>query len=340
MDNLEVADNQVLMIPPGGHFFDKLTLGKGAELQFSQTVSIVAKSLNASAGSKIKYVHGNAAPTDQKVFTIHAINAKGVSEISFLGDGLNAIGYQAGVEGTPGPDGNQASGTSWEHPLGGDASGGSDAPSPAAPGPRGENAVNFVVSLPFLNPGARLNFSSLGGNGGRGQDGGHGGKGGDGNNLKGPKRGGRGAVGGTGGDGGDAGTVTMLMVIPKDDARDRDDVIASVHIDVRNAAGNPGDVGEPGPPGRGGTANRPGEQNSPAGELASRGLPGNPGRDAKNVPDVKWVTIDVMDFETYAAWLAAVIGDPTHADPLKGAPRSIFETMTTAIVNFKYEPTE
>ena len=308
MDDLIIGDNQQHNLSPGMHKFATLQLGTNSSIKFSATVSILVKKLIAPSGCKVEYISPTGLSPVDTLFTLHVIDASGVSDLTFLGDGYSPEGFLPGDRGPDGSAGSNAGGSSWTYPGGSNSTGGGNAPSPAATGPSGQNAASFSVYLPFLNPGSKLNFSAIGGNGGRGQDGGNGGRGGNGNTLKGPSGGGDAADGGTGGNGGNAGKVSIFLVVPADKPIDESSVIKSVSINCDVAGGNPGSGGEPGLNGAGGDTNYgPTMPPGDVGNKGSRGREGIPGNDARTAPDANWVDIDVMDFETYKAYIGQIV---------------------------------
>lgn len=307
MDDLILGDNQQYDLPPGMHKFATIELGNNSSIRFSSTVSIIVKKLTSGADSKIEYVSPISTAPANNMFTLNAIDASGVKGLNFLGDGFSQEGFKEGDRGPDGGIGSDAGGSSLTYPGGSDAGAGGDAPSPAGTGPDGQNAASFSVYLPFLNPGSQLYFSANGGNGGRGQDGGNGGKGGEGNSLKGPRGGGNGAEGGAGGNGGDAGKVSLFLVVPAAQTIDKNSVISSVNINADVAGGNAGEGGEKGLDGAGGgTKWGTTMPRGQSGDSGSRGKSGKPGKDARTNPGEKWVDIDVMDFETYKAYIAQI----------------------------------
>ncbi|MDP9556818.1 UNVERIFIED_ORG: hypothetical protein J2W65_002455 [Pseudomonas parafulva] len=308
MDDLIIADNHQHNLAPGMHKFSTLQMGENSSIMFSGTVSILVKKLIAPIGCKIEYISPTSPSPIDTLFTLHAIDASGVKNLTFFGDGYSPDGFQPGDRGPDGSAGSDAGGVSWTYPGGSNSTGGGNAPSPAATGPSGQNAASFSVYLPFLNPGSELNFSTIGGNGGRGQDGGNGGRGGRGNTLKGPSGGGDAADGGTGGNGGNAGKVGIFLVVPEDKTIDKNSVIESVSINLNVAGGNAGAGGEPGLNGAGGDTNYgPTMPPGHAGNKGSRGMAGKPGNDARTEPDANWIDVDVMDFETYKAYIAQIV---------------------------------
>ena len=251
-NDMIVAEDQVIELPGGAHFFDDLVISDGATLRVQAGATITANRLHADGG-RIVYVAGSANGGTPTV-TLVSQDSRHLRDLAIIGhgaDGADATQTPA----APGAHGRDArcritlSGTSFRSSTrGGNGHHG-------VPGGAGEDAAHIVGYFVGAQPGALIRFHSVGGDGGRGQPGGASGNGGNGSSCRSASSGGVGGNGGNGGAAGDSGRATIFL-IPVDNEAVTPDWIRVV---ANVAAGQPGEGGARGPAGR-------------------RGQPGNVGR--------------------------------------------------------------
>lgn len=316
LEDLVVTKDQAFDIPPGGHRFRNITLGENATLRLKGSTTILAGKVKSEKGAKIEYIK-NSAPTADKVFTLNAVDASELRDLTVIGSGADAAHYPQGQRAKDGAEGRGASsrlvtGKVWEVPYyknEASTEGGSGAPGER--GRKGEDAMDVTLYLPAIRPGSTVTIEAIGGNGGRGEDGGAGGRGGGSSKFHTASRGGPGGSAGAGGAGGDSGKISVFIVVAPAEVSKKDEIIKAVTFRPSYGAGEGGPPGDPGP---GGTKGDSGDHfcigagcGSDTGAPGATAQPGPAGAGPrKGEQNPGWAVIDIMDLATYQQYVAQI----------------------------------
>lgn len=314
-ESLVVTKDQVYRLAPGAHRFGRLQIEDGGRIELTGSTTILVGKMLTGKNAKIEYVKGSSPA--EKVITLQAIDASGLSDLTIVGNGQAAADYPAGERARDGAAGQTArsefvSGKWYEVPYWkNEQSTSGEAGLPGETGKRGEDAADVTMYLPGLRSGSKIAVETLGGRGGRGQDGGHGGQGGGSSKFHTASRGGPGGAGGNGGIGGNAGKIVVFLVVAPNEVSNKDEMIKAVNFRPIYAAGV---GGAPGNPGGGGTKGDSGSHfcvgagcGSSDGSAGPTGQPGVAGAGpTQGDANSQWANIDVMDLATYQQYVAQV----------------------------------
>jgi len=312
MADIVLGEGEEKELAPGNHRVTELRLGRDSTLVFSGGTTIFCDSCESVAGARIVY-RGNRLRDTDNHFNLWCLNASGVSALTIVGDGQPGRSYAGAGRAADGHAGRNATNPNPPKDLDGrEGSKGGDG-SNGALGVAGEPAVDFLLNLPLVSPGAEITVHAIGGDGGQGQDGGNGGRGGERSKSHGGKDGGAGGSGGAGGASGDAGRVFIFLVAPDEEFADRakkNSLIESIKVRINTALGFPGKGGRGG---AGGPSGRPGvigPGNPNPGPNGSDGAPGAVGDGPRSGGSVDWARVDVLSQSVYLQYYAQQIASP------------------------------